>query len=252
MYEKRFDGKGEIYARFRPSYPKEMMDFLYTEGGMQSTSSIADIGAGTGILTRLLLERGSTVLAIEPNADMRRTAEKALKDFPNCRFFCGSAEHTMLPNHCLDFVTAAQAFHWFDKEKFKAECKRILKMNGKVVLIWNCRDESSALVQENDKINRQYCPRFKGFAGGMNTIHTQQDALNGFFAKAYCTKLFKNPLQFDQAAFIGRNFSSSYAPEESSAAGQAYKAALEALFEKYSENGILTMPNITHCYIGAV
>lgn len=119
MYEKRFDGKGEIYARFRPTYPKAMLDYLYTKGGMRAGSVIADVGAGTGILTRLLLERGCTVFAVEPNADMRRKAEETLRSFAACHFTCGNAEQTLLPDHSVHFVTAAQAFHWFDRKNSK-------------------------------------------------------------------------------------------------------------------------------------
>lgn len=252
MYEKRFDGKGEIYARFRPSYPKEMIDFLYTEAGLSPNAAIADIGAGTGILTRLLLERGSTVFAVEPNADMRRQAETALKDCSACRFLCGNAEHTMLPDHCVDFVTAAQAFHWFDREQFKAECRRILKRSGKVILIWNCRDEASALVQENAEVNKQYCLRFRGFAGGLNSPEAQREALHTFFAGPFMTRQFENPQRFTQETFVGRNFSSSYAPSMDSDAGQRYQAVLQTLFQKYSQNGILTVPHHTYCHIGTV
>lgn len=252
MYEKRFDGKGEIYARFRPTYPKAMLDYLYTKGGMHAGSVIADVGAGTGILTRLLLERGCTVFVVEPNADMRRKAEETLRSFAACHFTCGNAEQTLLPDHSVHFVMAAQAFHWFDRGKFKNECMRILKRNGKIVLIWNCRDETSALVQENERINRQYCPQFRGFSGGMGTPAQREHVLQEFFESPYDIQIFDNPLTFHEDDFLGRNFSSSYAPDTASETGQAYETALKALFQKYSQAGTLLVPNHTYCYIGTV
>ena len=228
MNETKFDGKGEIYAQFRPSYPQTCIDALFAHLHWTQDDVLADIGAGTGKLTQLLLEKGCTVYAVEPNSDMRRIAEEKLSALPKFLSVNGTAEHTALPPESVHGITAAQAFHWFDRTAFRKECQRILKPGGSVVLIWNSRDESSALVQENDRINRLY--------------------RNG----AYQTLQFDFPLYFDMQGFVGRNLSASYAPKPTDAAYNDYVAALQAVFGKYAENNRLCMPNFTQCYLGQV
>jgi SAM-dependent methyltransferase len=251
MNDIKFDGMGSVYAQFRPSYPQEFIDYLYSDIGMAKTSVIADIGSGTGILTRQLLTYTNTVFAVEPNADMRAVAEADLHCFDGFVSVNGSAESTSLEQGNIDFITVAQAFHWFDKQRFKWECKRLLKPNGKVVLVWNCRDESSDLVRENDAIIRKYCPTFKGYAGGIFDEEGKAD-FSDFFSGQYETKVFRNDLAFDIQGFIGRNLSGSYAPKKSDNHHASYVAELESLFEKYNNQGIIIMPNLTQCYVGSV
>ncbi len=81
MNEERFSGKAKTYAKFRPKYPEEFIEYLYNELGFEKESIIADIGAGTGIFTEQLLKKGSTVFAVEPNEDMRRIAEENLSKY---------------------------------------------------------------------------------------------------------------------------------------------------------------------------
>lgn len=251
MNENKFDGLGGIYARFRPGYPDFFIDDLFADVGVSRGSVLADIGSGTGILTRQLLARGCLVYAVEPNDDMRRIAEKALSGFPDFISVHGTAENTTLPDVGIDFITVAQAFHWFDREKFKLECQRVLKRNGKVILVWNNRDDKSKLVLENERINRKFCPEFKGFSGGM-CGETKNGALSDFFAGPYEVREYENPLHFCKADFIGRNLSSSYALREGDDAYHAYIGELEDLFDRYCENNVLTMMNYTRCYIGSV
>lgn len=250
MNEKKFDGKGEIYAQFRPSYPQECIDTLFIQHGL-ANAVFADIGAGTGKLTQMLLEKGNTVYAVEPNADMRKLAEETLSDFRDFLSVNGTAENTTLPARSIDCITAAQAFHWFDRTAFQKECRRILKPNGIVILLWNSRDEASPLVQENDCINRLYCPNFKGFSGGMRGARADGE-FSDFFNGDYQTLQFDFPLFFNEQGFIGRNLSASYALKPTDAQYSVYVSALQTVFSKYAENGNVCMPNFTQCYIGTV
>lgn len=250
MNETKFDGKGEIYAQFRPSYPQECIDTLFSRFSL-ANAVLADIGAGTGKLTKSLLEKGNTVYAVEPNADMRKIAEEHLSAFPNFISVNGTAENTTLSEHSVDCITAAQAFHWFDRRAFQTECRRILKPNGTVILLWNSRDETAPLVQENDRINRAYCPNFKGFSGGMRGAQADGE-FSDFFIGGYQTLQFDFPLFFDEQGFVGRNLSASYALKPADAAYDEYVAALLTVFGKYAEHGKLCMPNFTKCYIGKV
>lgn len=249
MNESKFDGMGKIYAQFRPAYPQEFIDYLYFGIGMNENSVIADVGSGTGILTRQLLEKGSKVFAVEPNSDMRMAAEKDLRRFIGFVSVNGSDQNTMLADKSVDYITAAQAFHWFDRVQFKIECGRILKPNGKVILVWNRRDETNELVRDNDAVNKKYCPNFKGASGGMRGAESEDD-FKDFFAGDYETRIFRNDLNYDEQNFIGRNLSGSYALKESDGNYLDYVAELKSLFDKYSANGYLAMPNVTRSYAG--
>lgn len=251
MNERKFDGKGRIYAQFRPGYPKAFMDWLCSTIGIVKGSVLADIGSGTGILTRQLLAYGNIVYAVEPNDDMRKIAEDDLRAFPNFVSVKATAENTTLPDQSVDLITVAQAFHWFDRERFRLECRRILKQDGKVVLVWNSRAPEDKLVMENDRVNRKWCPGFKGFSGGMGE-ETADRVLLDFFTGDYHKKVFKNFLHFNKKDFIGRNLSASYAPKEDDENYLNYVRELEGLFDRYSQNEILTMPNWTRCYFGKV
>ena len=242
---------GKIYSQFRPGYPQSFIDYLCSSVGITKDSIIADIGAGTGILTKQLLECGNRVFAVEPNNDMRRIAETDLCSNKNFTPINGTAENTTLPNKSVDFITVAQAFHWFDRKTFQTECKRILKPGGKVILVWNFRDPNSEIVIKNDEINRRYCPNFKGFSGGMRGVAGEDD-FSDFFDGRYESNVFDSPLLFDEQGFIGRNLSSSYALKESAEAYNAYVTELRALFHAYAIDGKLTMPNFTRSYVGKV
>ena len=166
MNEEKFTGKADVYTKYRPSYPDEFINYLFSEIGFAKDCVIADIGSGTGKLTELLLKRDCFVYGVEPNDDMRSTAEKLFANYHNFKSVNASAENTGLPDDSINYITVAQAFHWFDRKSFRQECQRILKRQGKAVLVWNSRDSSSELVIENDSVNRKFCPDFKGFSGG--------------------------------------------------------------------------------------
>lgn len=249
MNEKKFDGMGQIYAKYRPTYPKSFIDYLYNQKGFTDESIIADIGAGTGIFAEKLLERKSKVFAVEPNTDMSKIAKQSLSVFSNLTIVGASAENTTLKDKSVDFITVAQAFHWFDRTLFKVECKRILKHNGLVVLVWNSRDNNSELVMKNDEINSKYCPDFKGFSGAKRGAESDT-AFADFFTGIYETRVYENHITYDRDGFIGRNLSASYALKETDDNYKEYIKAMFDLFDCYANDGFLIKPNYTRCYIG--
>ena len=250
MNIEKFTGKATIYEKYRPEYPKEFIDYLYSELGFSKDSAIADIGSGTGILSKQMLERGSKVICVEPNENMRQMAERALAAYSNFISTGGSAEDTKVQEKSVDFITVAQAFHWFEVEMFKLECQRIIKPGGKVVLVWNSRVTNSELVTENGKICEKICLNFKGFSGGQEE---NPESFSSFFKDGICEyKILENNLSFDMDSFIGRNLSASYAPKEGDSNYEQFVNELSNLFAKYSVNGKLIMPNITRSYAGYV
>ena len=239
----KFTGKAAAYANARPGYAAGLFDLLAAE--LPQNAAVADIGSGTGILTKELLRRGYSVWAVEPNAEMRACAEADLSGFAGFRSIAAPAEHTTLPGRRMDAVTAAQAFHWFDPEAFRVECQRILKPGGRIYLIWNNRDSDSPLVQENFSICQKYCPGFKGFSGGNTEIEAE---IFGLFGGSCKKMVFENNLYFDRPRFLDRLRSASYSPAPEDPVYGRYMQALEALFEQYARDGILEMPNQTVVY----
>ncbi|MES9683018.1 class I SAM-dependent methyltransferase [Gottfriedia acidiceleris] len=245
-----FSGKADRYSKFRPSYSNEYINYLLSENHLSKGSVIADIGSGTGILTKLLLEKKLTVFAIEPNDDMRGIAEKTLKEYDQYKSINATAENTSLKNNSVDLITVAQAFHWFDKEKFRLECKRILKENAKVSLVWDSKDVLSPLMIELQEICKETCPKFKGFSGG---IENTPDVTNQFFKNGiYETMVYRNDLEMDLEGFLGRNLSSSFSPLSGEKEFEPYRTALTNLFNKYGLNGKIVYPYITKSYLGFV
>lgn len=249
MNETKFDQKGSVYAKSRPQYPKELFARLMSDGIISSDSVIADVGSGTGIFTCQLASLVKTVYAVEPNDSMRRSAEAQYEAYANIVSVNASAEDTTLQSGAFDLVTAAQAFHWFNKDKFKAECRRILKPGGKVILLWNDRDEESEIIRRNAEINRAYCDGFMGFSDGMEVNDKSQ--FDGFFAESCEVMEFPNSVTCDLETFVGRSLSSSFAPAPGSKNYNGYVAALTELFNALSSGGTVEYPYVTRCYVGS-
>jgi SAM-dependent methyltransferase len=137
--EERFSNRVSDYLSGRPGYPDAAVSWLAGTFDLVPPARIADVGAGTGIFAAVLIRHGFDVVAIEPNDAMRAAAIERLGSHPRFRAIAARAEATTLPAAGMDAVVAAQAFHWFDRARFRAECLRILKPGGVAVLLWNVR-----------------------------------------------------------------------------------------------------------------
>ena len=242
----KFTQQSQHYETGRPSYAPDLLQFLFKEH-LSEQAIIADIGAGTGKLTKLLLEHGNHVIAVEPNDAMRQVALETLKDFERAHFVKGTDSDTTLLNESIDAITVAQAFHWFDVHAFQNECKRILKPHGKVFLIWNMRDEEADINKKNFEIFQTYCPNFVGFSGG---IMRNDERIPQFFNEEYEVKAFANPLYYTKETFIKRALSASYSLQDGDEHFVAYLQHLHSLFEQYEQNGIVEVPNETVVFFG--
>jgi len=250
MNEDRFCGMAAVYDQYRPGYPDALADYLFDKVDLSAESRAADIGAGTGIWSEMLLRRGCAVVCVEPNDDMRALADEKLTQYSGFISVGAPAEHTTLEDASVDLITVAQAFHWSAETAFRAEAARILRPGGKAALIWNSRKTPDAFTDENRALCETHCPDFKGFSGGQTQ---NKRAFASFFKDGECTlKVFDNPQRYDLAAFIGRHLSASYVPKESDIAYTPFVRDLTALFEKYSRGGIITMPCDTRCFLGGV
>ena len=244
MNEEKFTGKADNYDKYRLSYPAALIDWLYEK---TAAETVADIGAGTGKFTACLTAKPWKIIAVEPNADM---LEKLRVNVPQAAIIQAPAEKTEIAANSVELVTTAQAFHWFDGARFRAECGRILRPDGYAAIVYNNRDESAEIIKENYRVNKAFIPDFHGFSGGRQDKIISD--LNSFFNSDFEEKRFENPIWFDEDGFIRRNLSSSYAPSESKPIFAEYVAELKKLFGKYSRDGRLMYPNTTVCYFGKV
>ena len=246
---KQFDGYANDYTAGRPQYSDEMINRILEICDMSENFTIADIGSGTGKFSSQLLMRGYEVFAVEPNDDMRNTAESELSSYKNFHSINGDAENTTLENDSVDLITTAQVFHWFDVAKFKAECKRIKKKNGKISLIWNVRDMSASINQELYEIYKKYCPRFIGFSGG---IIKDDPRIKEFFGNEYEYISCVNPLSLDKEKFIKRSLSGSYSIKEGDRCYEEYINSIVDIFERYCKHDSVIIPNSSVAYMGNI
>jgi len=239
----RFSSRVEDYVRFRPGYPREVVTVLREECGLLPESLIADMASGTGIFTRLLLENGNRVLGIEPNAEMRKAGEEYLAAFGNFTSVQGTAEATTLASHSLDFVTAAQAAHWFDRDKSIVEFRRILRPGGYLVVLWNDRlVDAPGFDQDYERLVLRYGTDY-------GEVKRRGAAAAHFFGDIPCTRrALPNPQRLDYEALEGRLLSSSYIPEAGEPDYEAMIRDLKSLFEKYQHQGRVQMGYDTTMY----
>jgi SAM-dependent methyltransferase len=242
----RFSNRVENYVKYRPHYPATIVTYLQERFDFTS-GTIADVGAGTGILTKLFLDAGYTVNAVEPNAPMLAKATTLLNDYPGFAAVPGTAENTTLSNNSVDAVMAGQAFHWFDAEKSKAEFNRILKPHGLVVLVWNERRIDASFEQEYDVLINKYGKDY------VQVKHRNIEAsdIAAFFAPAPMElEVFNNQQVFDFEGLKGRLLSSSYMPLQSEPGYEDAIAELNKLFDKYQQAGTITITYDTRLYAG--
>lgn len=243
----RFTGLADLYARCRPGYPPEVVDFILARCGLQPGSVLIDVGSGTGIASRLFARRGLQVIGIEPNPDMRKRAEaEALPpEFPAPQYLDGRAEATGLSQEAGDAVLVAQAFHWFEPDAALTEFHRILRPGGWVILLWNERDESDALTAAYGVVIRSGAEAAavevpRGRAGEPLLVHP-------LFEEAE-RRVFRNEQILDEEGLLGRAFSASYAPHEPPASEQ-FAARLREVFARFQRAGQVVLRYETSVYL---
>ncbi|MDP4151224.1 MAG: class I SAM-dependent methyltransferase [Bacteroidota bacterium] len=240
----RFSNRVAHYAKYRPSYPPELIAFLEQwRPGAGRAGQVADIGSGTGILTELLLLKGLYVIGVEPNAEMRGEAERRLAGYE--RFFsqAGRAEATGLEDQSVDLITVAQAFHWMDPTASRAEFLRILRPGGHIALIWNLRLPDSPFLQGYEKLVLEFGKNYEA----ANRI--DEPAIAAFFSGLrQKVTAFPNEQLLDFETLKGRVLSASYMPLEKDAGYDDMIRRLEDLFARFNENGLVKMDYETKVY----
>jgi SAM-dependent methyltransferase len=245
----RFSDRVENYVRYRPGYPPEVLDLLRVECGLRPSHVVADIASGTGAFTRLLLENGNSVFAVEPNAAMREMGSEQLESFESNRLVsvAGTAEETTLRSASVDFVTAAQAAHWFDLPRARAEFARILRPGGWCVLIWNERETTtSPFLRDYEQLLLTYGTDYKEVRHERTTA-----VIHEFFAPALSEeRVFSLCQQFDYAGLAGRLWSSSYAPVEGDPSYAPMMQELQQIFRAHAKDDTVDFEYKTRVFYG--
>ena len=235
----KFKGMSKQYAKYRPLYAKGCIDYILSKE--KNINCIADIWAWTWKLSKQFLDRGIEVFAVEPNIEMQ---EQAMIEIGENKLFhpvLATAENTTLPDNSIDFITVGQAFHRFDAELFKKECKRILKKDARVAILYNNWDRSSELIQKIDQLSKKYCPLYKWSSWW---LANHESVFENFFT-TYEKKIFPNDYHLSLEIFLWLNFSASYAPKKWEENYEIYWDELINLFNRYSNWNTLIMPNNT-------
>ena len=247
--KERFSNRVADYVKFRPGYPAAILDLLRDECGLRAGEScvIADVGSGTGFLAELFLKQGNRVFGVEPNLEMRLAGEELLREFANFTSIEGAAEATTLAEASVNFVTAGQAFHWFEPLATRREFVRILKPGGWLVLVWNHRRMDTPFARDYEAMLNRYSTDY----GKVRASYPESSNVKDFFGEVACAERNLSYTQFfDWSGLAGRLHSSSYAPTEDQANYAPMMAELRRIFDAYQEGRRLPMEYETKIYFG--
>ncbi|MEP7187109.1 MAG: class I SAM-dependent methyltransferase [Rhodanobacter sp.] len=244
----RFSDRVEDYVRYRPDYPLAIIEWLQQEQGVDLSWQVADIGAGTGISSKMFLDAGYRVTAVEPNAPMRAAAVQWLGGHHGFDAVAGAADATTLDSASIDLVIVAQAFHWFNEAAARREFARILRTQGLVAIWWNSRrlvgtpflEGYEALLQCH---GTDYSRVAERYADDAHMRHWFGERLRG-------TASFEHSQQLDFDALRGRLMSSSYAPREGHPKHAPMLQALRQLFDRCAELGTVSFDYDTRIFAG--
>ncbi|MEE9253255.1 MAG: class I SAM-dependent methyltransferase [Thermodesulfobacteriota bacterium] len=248
----RFTSRAALYHRYRPSYPPAVLELLREECALEPDSVVADIGSGTGKLTELFLEFGSTVFSVEPNAAMREAAVSNYGGNPRFISVEGAAENTSLPSQSVDLAAVGHSFHWFDPIAARREFGRILRPVCIAALIWNDRrDSSTPFLTDYEALLQKYGTDY----GAVNPKKAATDTalIASFFGgEDFDTAVFFNYQDFDFEGLLGRVRSSSYTPAEGEEGWAAMTTELLAIFQKHESGGLVRFEYDTRVYFGSL
>lgn len=241
-----FSGRVENYIKYRPGYSAGLIPFLRSRCGLSAGHVIADIGSGTGILTELFLKNGNPVYAVEPNDEMRAAAGTLLGAYPNFTSVAARAEASTLPAASVDFVTAGQSFHWFDRPAARTEFRRILKPGGWVVLAWNSARTDTPFLQAYDEF---WNTTLKGARGSRED---KNDDVTTFFPDSRPERVVLEGVRqdFNWEDFKGRVLSISMSVQPGEPGHEAFMEKVRNMFERHQEGNLVRISFDTEVIIG--
>ena len=248
----RFSNRATDYAKYRPGYPREILSFLEEKCGLTNGSVVADVGSGTGILSKLLLQNGNRVLGIEPNEEMRRAAEGLLGPHPCFESVAGAAEATTLVDGSVDLIIVGNSFHWFDHDATQVEFSRVLKPGGRVAVVWNVpRKTGVPFLEDLEWLLSEHRIDYSGVeAASEEDIYERTETIFG--AGGFETARFSNAQPLDFEGLKGLVLSYSNVPAEGEPGSGAMLRGLEGVFHAHESGGQVTMEYVVRVYCGSL
>lgn len=245
---RRFSDRVAYYVRHRPGYPPELLDFLRSELGLVASSTVADIGSGTGKLSEILLRHGNEVFGVEPNREMRAAAEEVLREYRGFHSVAGTAESTGLDEHSVDLIVAAQAFHWFRIDETRREFVRIGKPESPTVLVWNRRSEATPFLRAYESLLHRLST---DYARVDHRTRSDDTALDRFFGRGVRRRAaFPNSQSLDWDGLRGRALSSSYVPMPGQPRHDEMLRELRGIFDRFGRKGRVSIDYETEVHWG--
>ena len=246
----RFSNRVADYVRYRPTYPTAMVDWLRKAHGVTPDWRVADIGAGTGISSKMFLDASHSVIAVEPNAAMRSAAVEWLGSNQKFRAVDGRADATTLDDGSVDLISVAQAFHWFDPDNTRREFHRILRSGGLAAIYWNSRRLiGTPFLEGYEALLQAYGTDYTSVA----ERYADEPRMREWFDKGWRgTASFDHRQLLDFDALRGRLMSSSYAPQAGHAKHEPMIEALHELFDACAVEGRVSFDYDTRVYVGEV
>jgi SAM-dependent methyltransferase len=209
---------------------------------------VADVAAGTGLLSEVALRNGNRVRAVEPDAAMREAAAARFAGEPRFTVTAGTAEATGLPDGCADLVTVGQALHWFDLPAAHAEFRRVLRPGGRVLLAWNEQVPGRSELQAGiDALLRSLLP---GYGEAADATASVTELAAAFFGRPVEPHVLPNRQYLDRGALLGRVLSNSYAPAPGDPVRERLAAGLGELHERLAEDGVVHIDYDTWVFQG--
>lgn len=249
----RFSDRAENYAKYRPGYPREVLEFLEENRDLRSDSVVADVGSGTGLLSALFLESGYRVFGVEPNREMRQAAKGFLGDHPLFESVEGAAEDTTLADESIDLIVVANALHWVERDAARAEFSRVLTPGGQVAVLWSVsRTSGSTFLQAYADLVSTY--RTDGGAGG--NAETAYEMTEAFFEdgsgaqQGYETANFPYFQALDLESLKGLVLSSSTMPAPGQPGSKEMLRGLDEIFRSNESDGEVVMEYEVSLYCG--
>ena len=241
-----YSSKAEKYAKYRWDYSLQAIQAIFDVTNISENSYVADIGAGTGILTKHFTGKVKGVFAVEPNTEMLEIANKSLGHYSSFTAIIGSAEATTLPNSSADLIAVAQAIHWFDREPTRNEFLRIMKPGGWLAILRN--------YGTNEMLNKSISSISTKENGCIFPPHKEmprESSMDYYYGHGNVQRLsFSFSFQQNWDEFIGSLTSASYMPNEESSLYKNLEHAARNIFDEYSVDSWLTVNGETELYIG--
>jgi SAM-dependent methyltransferase len=241
-----YSSKAEKYAKYRWDYAPQAIQTIFEISQISREASVADIGAGTGILSKHFAAKGARVFAVEPNPAMRELAVKALAEYPACQVMAGAAEATHLAAGSINLITVGQAIHWFEPEPARNEFLRILKPGGWLAILRNYSADEGLNEAMGEILTAE-----NGFDLSSEASLPAKKPARFYYGHDDFLKLaFPFSLQAAWEAFIGSWASAAPAPDESQPLYPKFEQALRQVFDHFSSDGLLAVYGVTELFLG--